>query len=102
MEKLPASVVYITSIGPSKEEILNPSEITGGAVCDVSRKLAAQRIVDGTHSLSTPEEIARFHQEQRQRDQLCLAEREKQRATAIKVLPQELAEALGLGLADLK
>jgi hypothetical protein len=67
-------IVYITSI---EDEC---SRRVGGRVVETSLRLstsrhgiAAKNIVDGTHRLSTPEEIARFHEEQTRRSRDCAA-----------------------------
>jgi hypothetical protein len=64
--------VWITSLADESRGQI------GGVVCDTSLRLgnekygvAARGIVDRTHRLSTKEEIAQFHEEQRRRSDAC-------------------------------
>jgi hypothetical protein len=69
-----AEVIYITSVSDPLRGLI------GGRVVDTSLRLgtskygvAAKQLVDGTHRLSTPDEIAAFHEEQKRRSADCAA-----------------------------
>jgi hypothetical protein len=81
---------YITSI---------ENEVTGavgGRVCACEPRNAAQRITEGSHKQSTPEEIERHHIEMQQRNQVCASmEAAKQHKQSL-VIDQKVAESLRL------
>jgi hypothetical protein len=89
-------VIYITS----EEDFLHG--ITGGAIFEANAKNAAERMVEKTHRLSTPEEIERFKSQKRQREMQCavITDRQKQ-TTMLKQSPEQnqaLADAVTAGV----
>jgi bacterioferritin-associated ferredoxin len=50
---------------------------TAGAVCGATVKLAAQKIVEGSHQLATAEELAAWYERQRQQREFNEAEDER-------------------------
>ena len=89
---LPAGqeTIYITSV----ENLLRGAR--GGVVFEAPRKLAAQRIVENRHRLSTPEEIQEYLAAQKRRDETC-AISEAKRKTSPAVLMVDRNELKGLG-----
>jgi hypothetical protein len=72
LQKVP-SCVFITSVVSRRNRISN------ARVSQAHLKLAAQRVVEGTHRLSTDDEIERYHSEQAKK-----AEEAKSREAALK------------------
>ena len=61
--------VFLTSIdAPNREDW------RAGVVVEAVAELAGKLIVDGTHRLSTPEEIAQFRADQQRREAACAAQ----------------------------
>ena len=89
---LPAGqdTIYVTSV----ENLLRG--LKGGAVFEAPRKLAAQRIVENTHQLSTPAEIQEYQAAKRQREETC-AVTEASRKTSPAVLMVDRNELKALG-----
>lgn len=65
LAQLPHEVIYITSV----EDIVRGQ--VGGRVCAVDRDVAAQRLVERSHQLSTQEEIERERRDSAERSRVC-------------------------------
>jgi hypothetical protein len=87
---IPSESTYIASIDRPMEGI------NGGRVFAASAKLAAQRVVEGTHRIATPEEIDRYHTEQQARSEWCKAQESKKAGKQALMIDKDLAAKLGV------
>lgn len=78
-----AEAVFITSID-------NPNHVdhVAGRICTVPIRLAAQRLIDNTHRLSTEPEIEQWHQDGRDRKAFYDSEDAKKQRTFKVKLPE--------------
>lgn len=82
----PGDSLYVTSIDNRRFA----GGVRGGVMCEVLRKKAAELIVQGTHRISTAEELAAYQAESKTRAEE-IADKEYQRKQNF-ALPREVAD----------
>jgi hypothetical protein len=95
-DKLPPQQTYfLTSL--ALPTIRSDPHWRAGIVFEVAtRRMAAQRLAEGTHRLSTPEEIAAYHAAQKQReDELRVIEDRRRSSTILKMPSTAALKKLG-------
>ena len=98
--------VYWSQVKLARQQISTPTAfitsldvpekgVTPDAVCEVSAEMAARRMAERTHRLSSKAEIDQFHKDQAARYRECRILTEKQKNNSTLALTPELAAQLG-------
>jgi hypothetical protein len=97
---------FWASVNKLADTLPNPSFITsiedetrgwvGGRVFPAEPKLAAQRVIEGTHKLSTEDEIKSYHAGLDRNNKICAAMEVQKANKQVLSIDQSLAEALRL------